>query len=152
MFYRHTSRHSLPDPAFLRYDVDPPHHARPTHTTFHAVARTLFVCDALFDPAPPLASEEIPEVAWSNQTQFRWVQPNFENARDHWALDDVSVFHRFKPKWHSTEPFLSVKRDARAAIHVAQCCLGSIQCQLRLSPEEKTAQVCEGGREGGLCV
>ena len=47
---------------------------------------------------PYIYSEEIPEEAWSNQTQFRWVQPNFENARDHWALDDVSVFHRFKPK------------------------------------------------------
>jgi len=68
------------------------------------------------------------------------VQPNFENARDHWALDDVSVFHRFKPKWHSTEPFKSVKADARAAIHVAQCCLGTIQCQLRLSPDDKRAQ------------
>ena len=75
-------------------------------------------------------SVELPEAAWSNQTQFRWRQEVFIDEQDHWAIDDVRVFHRFAPGWRNTRQFeRDVKRAARADVEVAQCCYFTDQCE-----------------------
>jgi hypothetical protein len=57
---------------------------------------------------------------------------------DHFAIDDMHVFHKFKPKWHKSKGFKKVKKRTHDMIEDAKCCLGSAQCSRRLSPKQKS--------------
>mmetsp|Transcript_18357 Transcript_18357/g.38203 ORF Transcript_18357/g.38203 Transcript_18357/m.38203 type:complete len:1044 (+) Transcript_18357:115-3246(+) len=74
-------------------------------------------------------SAEVPEAAWSNETMFMWDQPYFENRRDYWALDDISIFHRFDGTWRESEAFVNKKEESDMAIQVAQCCMETEHCE-----------------------
>ena len=91
-------------------------------------------------------SVEVPEWAWSNTTIFRWAQPIFLYDSDHWAIDDVRIFHTFAPRWRKTYPFDShVKRDAHEDVEFAQCCYKTDGCELYPDPLELDSVGFPGG-------
>eukprot|EP00615_Pteridomonas_danica_P000406 CAMPEP_0114334156 /NCGR_PEP_ID=MMETSP0101-20121206/4191_1 /TAXON_ID=38822 ORGANISM="Pteridomonas danica, Strain PT" /NCGR_SAMPLE_ID=MMETSP0101 /ASSEMBLY_ACC=CAM_ASM_000211 /LENGTH=933 /DNA_ID=CAMNT_0001465329 /DNA_START=255 /DNA_END=3061 /DNA_ORIENTATION=- len=84
-----------------------------------------------------LISLSLPKSAWSAGTRFMFDQAVFVDRMDHFAIDDMHVFHKFKPKWDHMKDFQRVKRRTRDLIEDAKCCLGSAQCSRRISPIEK---------------
>jgi len=88
-------------------------------------------------------SLKLPKEAWSQGTRFMFDQPSFEDKRDHFAVDDVHVWHRFEPKWYQKKWFKRQQTKAQKRAGVAACCLGSIQCSLRLTSKEKEEQCFE---------
>ena len=53
------------------------------------------------------------------------------------------VWHKFEKGWHGSEHYQAQWAESRARMGIAQCCLGSAQCEHRMSPAEKEAQ-CAG--------
>ena len=53
--------------------------------------------------------EEVPMGGWSETTMFKFEQTYFEPTRDHWAIDDVTIFHRFDADWRDSEIFEEVR-------------------------------------------
>ena len=72
--------------------------------------------------------EEIPQAGWTNSTMFKFEQSYFDPLRDHWAIDDVTIFHRFSPDWRTSEEFLVKKAVAQNDVQVAQCCFETEFC------------------------
>jgi len=81
---------------------------------------------------------EIPPQAWSQETRFRFAQIGFEDERDHIALDNVQVFHRFVPEWRSSEYWADSQDISDESIEEAQCCLDTEQCETAKADQELT--------------
>jgi len=79
---------------------------------------------------------EIPEYARSTEIRFRFAQNVFEAARDHWALDNVKIFHRFETNWKSDATYVENLAIAKDPIQLAQCCFDTDWCETRLSEDE----------------
>jgi hypothetical protein len=43
------------------------------------------------------------QAAWTAGTRFKFDQPIFVDRRDHFAIDDLSVWHRFEKGWHNSD-------------------------------------------------
>lgn len=85
-------------------------------------------------------SLKLPRAARSSGTRFKFNQPVFEDKRDHFAVDDMHVWHRFESKWYERGWFKRQQSEAQKRTQVAACCLGSSQCSTRMTPAEKENQ------------
>ena len=72
--------------------------------------------------------ETIPIDAWTNETRFRWRQPQFDPAREYWAIDDVLVYASFDPQWQDSRDYSIEKERRDESIRSKQCCAGTEQC------------------------
>lgn len=79
---------------------------------------------------------DLPHLAISNATRFRFMQPIFEAARDNWALDNVRVFRSLPSDWHSA---LAAEHlgEGQEAVQLAQCCADTDWCAKRLSENQR---------------
>ncbi len=75
-------------------------------------------------------SEDIPVEGWTNSTRFRFRQPSFDSLRDHWAIDDVRIFARFRPDWEESEDYRERMKKQNSSVKLAQCCYNSDQCTI----------------------
>lgn len=78
----------------------------------------------------------LPQSAMTEQTRFRFIQPTFEEARDHWALDNVKVLRFLPNNWDSSSSFRMSVKYAWDMIQKAQCCLDTDWCSRRFSEKE----------------
>jgi len=82
-------------------------------------------------PTFTFATAEIPTEAWSAATAFKISQPAFLRESDHWAIDDVNVFHNFEVGWKTAPQWKDhLLPTSRQDVGVAQCCLQTDQCPL----------------------
>lgn len=75
----------------------------------------------------------VPQHGQTNRTRFRFNQPEFQAARDAWAVDNVRVFRYFPTAWQSKPDYISNVDQARKELQEAQCCLDTDWCETRLS-------------------
>jgi len=75
-------------------------------------------------------SEDIPVEGWTNSTRFRFRQPSFDPLRDHWAIDDVRIFSRYRPDWDESEEYRKRRENQNSIVKLAQCCYNSDQCTI----------------------
>ena len=75
-------------------------------------------------------SQDIPQLGWSNSTQFRFRQASFEVLRDYWAIDDVRVFANLKPQWQESDEFRERQVEQNESVMFAQCCYNTEQCSV----------------------
>lgn len=78
-------------------------------------------------------SLELPSVARTASTRFRFIQPVFASGLDNWALDDVRILRYLPSNWQTESSFLSNKRKAAVDVQDAQCCLDTDWCEKRFS-------------------
>ena len=71
---------------------------------------------------------EIPPQAYGATTQFKFVQSNFNERAEFWAIDDLRVYHRFPGDWRSSAAFRKSRANSLAMITRAQCCIDSYEC------------------------
>ncbi|CAM9525001.1 unnamed protein product [Discosporangium mesarthrocarpum] len=74
----------------------------------------------------------------NNTMRFKWKQENFENAFEHWALDNVQIVSYFPSGWHEGLNFVEQTRGEETTLREIQCCLNSEQCDLSKSRQEET--------------
>ncbi|CAN0188124.1 unnamed protein product, partial [Phaeothamnion confervicola] len=80
---------------------------------------------------------ELPGGAATPATRFRFVQKDFRNADEYWALDDVRVVASLRPDWKANDTFVSrVATEQEIAREVA-CCMNSDQCDLSRARQEE---------------
>ena len=77
-----------------------------------------------------LVSAKIPVNGSTASTRFKISQPSFLRERDHWAIDDVNIFHKFESGWKSSEWWGKALSDAHDDVGVAQCCYDTDQCEI----------------------
>lgn len=83
-------------------------------------------------------SIEIPENVWSSSVRFKWEQLAFDPQRDYWAIDDLRIYHRFRPSWQSSEKIAESSEQHHEEVRIEQCCYDSGQC-----PAFPNDEVCE---------
>lgn len=74
-------------------------------------------------------SATLPPEACTNFTRFKFYQTDFEQQHDHFAIDDLRIFHKFPKGWQKSESFAAVKTQAKKDMGVASCCYETGKCQ-----------------------
>ncbi|CAM9423235.1 unnamed protein product, partial [Choristocarpus tenellus] len=79
---------------------------------------------------------EVPSGQNSSSVRFKWKQEDFENAFEHWALDDVQILSYFPSGWHNDTGFDALVESEEQILREIKCCLNSEQCDLSKSKQE----------------
>ena len=79
---------------------------------------------------------EVPADGRTNHTRFQFIQLTFADDRDGWALDNVRVFHYFKPGWNHKSSYLDGIESTHTRMQRAQCCFDTEWCESRYSSAE----------------
>lgn len=71
---------------------------------------------------------KLPTAASTNATRFRWTQQNFEDRRDHWALDNIRIQHYLEKNWRQRKTWQSTRMDGLNWMQKIQCCFDTDLC------------------------
>ncbi|CAM9487124.1 unnamed protein product, partial [Chrysoparadoxa australica] len=79
---------------------------------------------------------EVPVSGPTTKVRFRWQQENFQNALEHWALDDVRIVSHLKSSWSTSEEFAANADASLSIMQQIKCCLNSSQCDASKRKQE----------------